>query len=152
MKRLRKLLALCPAERRLAAAAWCELHRVRRAIARRPLPEVAEMCRVRGERRRREALPPERVVALIAAAAHAHRGRCHCLEQSLAGHVLLTSMGSEHELRIGVDRREGEFRAHAWIEAEGIAPDAASSSMTTIWSATPDCGAGRPMNRAAATP
>lgn len=135
MRHLRKIFNLSPAERRLLVAAWWELRRVARDLRRRPLPEVAEACRERGERRARPPLPAARTVGLVAVAARTRLRPLRCLEQALAGHTLLTAMRSPHLLRVGVERPEGSFRAHAWLEAEGVALDPGSGTLRTIWSA-----------------
>jgi hypothetical protein len=44
----------------------------------------------------------------------------NCLAQALATQVMLGRRGQAASLRIGVARdAEGEFRAHAWLEADG---------------------------------
>jgi hypothetical protein len=44
-----------------------------------------------------------------------------CLVQALAGRVLLASYGDRAKLRVGVTRsNEGELKAHAWVELDGI--------------------------------
>lgn len=134
MKRLRKIVNLSPAERRLLVAAWWELRRVARDLRRRPLPEVVAACRKRGQRHARPALPPSQTVALVAVAARLGLRRLHCLEQALAGHAILTAMGTPHRLRIGVERPDGGFRAHAWLEVDGVALDPGSPTLRTIWS------------------
>lgn len=43
-----------------------------------------------------------------------------CLTQALAARSLLSRMGLDSDLRIGVEKDEGErFGAHAWIELDG---------------------------------
>lgn len=42
-----------------------------------------------------------------------------CLSRSLALRALLHKNGVETEFRIGVDKEEGELKAHAWLEYNG---------------------------------
>ncbi len=43
-----------------------------------------------------------------------------CLTQALCGRMLLQRSGYEPILKIGVTKtREGDFRAHAWVELDG---------------------------------
>ena len=42
-----------------------------------------------------------------------------CLTQALATRTLLRLRGQVSELKIGVDKNEGKFAAHAWLEADG---------------------------------
>ena len=47
--------------------------------------------------------------------------RANCLEQSLTLSWLLKRRGIETDLRIGAQKHEGKFAAHAWIELDGVA-------------------------------
>jgi hypothetical protein len=64
-----------------------------------------------------EAVP--RLVWATAAAARHHLYPMRCLPQSLCLRWLLGRHGITAELRIGVERRRGELRAHAWVERDG---------------------------------
>jgi hypothetical protein len=44
----------------------------------------------------------------------------NCLVQALATQYLLRKNGHPASLRIGVAQEDGEFRAHAWVEVDGI--------------------------------
>ena len=46
--------------------------------------------------------------------------RSNCLQKSLVLWFLLRCQDIDSELRIGVQRNQGEFQAHAWIERGGI--------------------------------
>lgn len=83
---------------------------VRRSVARRARP-----------RRRTGAgpvSPIEKVVAAIELTAR-YVPAATCLTQALAAEILLTRRGYAPELRIGVLRKEGKFKAHAWVECAG---------------------------------
>jgi hypothetical protein len=43
-----------------------------------------------------------------------------CLTQALAAHLLLRREGFKPQLQLGVARDEGVFKAHAWIECNGM--------------------------------
>jgi Transglutaminase-like superfamily len=43
----------------------------------------------------------------------------NCLKKSLVLWTLLRWQGIESDLKIGVQREAGEFKAHAWVEIEG---------------------------------
>lgn len=43
-----------------------------------------------------------------------------CLAQALALQRLLSANGHRSELRIGVDRRNSDFSAHAWLVRDGV--------------------------------
>lgn len=60
---------------------------------------------------------PEGVVRSIAVAAAFFPGRAICLEQSVAGYLLLRRWGHQVALRVGV--QPYPFRAHAWVELDG---------------------------------
>jgi hypothetical protein len=42
-----------------------------------------------------------------------------CLSRSIALRQLLRRKGIDSEFRIGVDKKDGEFSAHAWLEYDG---------------------------------
>lgn len=52
--------------------------------------------------------------------AHFHIARSHCLHRSLVLHFWLRREGLPSELRIGVRKQDGELRAHAWVELQGM--------------------------------
>jgi len=60
-----------------------------------------------------------RLVWATAAAARHHLYPMRCLPQALCLRWLLGRLGIAAELRIGVERRRGDLRAHAWVEHNG---------------------------------
>jgi len=116
---LRRLRRLTAAEAWVLARAWLVLlvadlglrilpfQRVERWLAP-PVHEVAE-----------EAAVPGLVWATAAAARH-HLYPMRCLPRALCLRWLLGRHGIAAELRIGVERRRGEMRAHAWVERDGV--------------------------------
>ncbi|MFN8536335.1 MAG: lasso peptide biosynthesis B2 protein [Thermomicrobiales bacterium] len=122
MGRLRKLLALSGAERRLLiralplvvlvrVALWVlPFRRLRRWQGRWATPAAS----VRGD----EAMIPP-VVRAVTLASRAVPG-ASCLTQALAAQVLLARRGCPSELRLGVGRgADRRFAAHAWLEYDG---------------------------------
>ncbi|HYX24971.1 MAG TPA: lasso peptide biosynthesis B2 protein [Thermoanaerobaculia bacterium] len=66
-----------------------------------------------------EEMAVPRLVWATAAAARHHLYPMRCLPQALCLRWLLGRHGIAAELRIGVERRRGEMRAHAWLERDG---------------------------------
>ncbi len=60
------------------------------------------------------------LVWATAAAARHHLYPMRCLPRALCLRWLLGRHGIAAELRIGVERRRGEMRAHAWVERDGV--------------------------------
>jgi Transglutaminase-like superfamily len=58
-------------------------------------------------------------VRMVRIAERYHRWWSNCLKKSLVLWALLRVQGLESDLRIGVQREAGEFKAHAWVEYEG---------------------------------
>jgi hypothetical protein len=58
---------------------------------------------------------------MVRSAAHRTWGSPACLEQSLALWWLLGRQGIASSVRIGTRKTDREFRAHAWVECEGVA-------------------------------
>jgi hypothetical protein len=77
----------------------------------------SERSRNRNPIRDLEARSVARMVRLAAEHGIFH---ANCLEQSLTLAWLLRRRGIQTELRIGAQRREGEFAAHAWLEMDGV--------------------------------
>lgn len=69
-------------------------------------------------RHRPRRLEAEQVARAVATAAAFFPGRAICLEQSVALHVLLRRSGHPAALRVGV--QPYPFRAHAWVELDGV--------------------------------
>jgi hypothetical protein len=120
MSRLRRLLRLPPAERRLLVRAAVLLAAVRIALvvlgwpvvrrlaawAARPVPGAA-------------AVDPALLTQAVERAGR-HVPGAACLVQAIALQVLLGRRGRATELRLGVAHGEGRrLEAHAWLEADG---------------------------------
>jgi len=43
-------------------------------------------------------------------------GEFDCLDRAVAGNALLGASGYRGRIRLGVDKRDGAFEAHAWVE------------------------------------
>ena len=59
------------------------------------------------------------VARMVSIAANHGIYRTNCLKKSLATWWLLARRGIQSELKIGVNKDEGEFSAHAWVEYQG---------------------------------
>ena len=60
-----------------------------------------------------------KVARLVLAARQLVPGRCTCLHLALTTQQLLVNRGIAASVRIGVRKNDGEFRAHAWVQAGG---------------------------------
>jgi hypothetical protein len=122
MGRLRKLLALPSAERRLLLVALPVVAGVRVALWLLPFPTLrrwqARWSVPREDARGAGAVIPP-VVRAVTIASRAVPG-ASCLTQALAAQLLLARRGCPSVLRLGVGRGPGRrFAAHAWLEYEG---------------------------------
>jgi hypothetical protein len=127
VRELAKLRALTLAERRLLlfcfiatpvvslAVATFGYRRVHGALLRWPRRARTDAAS------RAEALATARSVARVVAIA-AGRGpiRATCLRRSLLVWWVLRRRGLSTALRVGVSREGGAFRAHAWVELDGV--------------------------------
>ena len=68
----------------------------------------------------RQDIPVERAVWAVRTAA-AYIPRATCLTQALAAKYQLERSGRSGRIHIGVDKKDGQFLAHAWLECEGEA-------------------------------
>lgn len=123
MKRLRQFLKLAPQERRIVALAIPALAAVRLCLwvvpfstLHRKRSSVLSRLSRYGER---DALPPERIVWLVAVASRLIPG-AHCLPRAIAAQLLLARAGHLTELHIGVRKNGKLLDAHAWLEYEGV--------------------------------
>ncbi len=121
---LRRFLARSSVERRALMRAVPLMVVVRIGLRLLPFRTVAQaVLRVSQRKFGAKPLDPSLRDALGWAVVHANRavpGRGSCLPEALAAHVLLTRSGFKPQLRIGGRRgKDGEFKAHAWIEEEG---------------------------------
>ncbi len=56
---------------------------------------------------------------MVVAAARHGPYRANCLKQALATWWLLLRRGIATDLKIGVNREDGDFNAHSWVEYRG---------------------------------
>lgn len=82
----------------------------------------------------------------VAVAAHHAPFATTCLQRSLTLWWLLRRRRIASELRIGVTKADGEFRAHAWLERDGavLNDDVDVGSRFAAFDALPDNGSSRP--------
>jgi Transglutaminase-like superfamily len=114
-------------ERRLLSAAWLTLAVAPLALALVPFRRLRDWAE--GEttsRRRAGTATPERVAALVEAAARHHLVRTTCLARALVLCRLLRRRGEAARLVIGGTWRggtkvPGAFEAHAWVACEDLA-------------------------------
>jgi hypothetical protein len=129
---LSRVRRLPPSERALLAAAWLALGVAPLALAVVPFRRLRDWAE--GETRSgRLAGPPtpERVAALVEAAAQHHLVRTTCLARALVLCQLLRRRGDAARLVIGGARGvgsrgggallPGSFEAHAWVACDGLA-------------------------------
>jgi hypothetical protein len=125
MRRLRKLLALSPAERQTLLRSLLVLAWVRWIVGRRGLaPIEARIARVIAAKRGHEWVRgvgrgETEVTRLLLVAQRGLPGRSTCLHLAVALKLLLAERGITSELRFGVRNDGGTFTAHAWLEREG---------------------------------
>ena len=66
------------------------------------------------------------IAKMVTVAANHGPYRANCLKKSLITWWLLAKKGIQSELKIGVNKQEGNFNAHAWVEFHGaVVNDAA---------------------------
>ena len=115
--------ALLPAQRRTLVLAWCLLPAVWLALW------VSGLPRLQGWLARRPLVATPVAMSLpevtglgraVNIAARLTPFPATCLTRSLLLVWLLRRHGMTCELRIGVQLREGVFRAHAWVERDGM--------------------------------
>ena len=119
---LQRFVALPFQEKRVVMQAAVRLAQVRWLIAR------EGMTRFRPALAQTDAGAPldpaqracaRKVARLVMAARRLVPGRCTCLHLALTTQQLLMSRGVAASVRIGVRKDDGEFRAHAWVQAGG---------------------------------
>jgi hypothetical protein len=116
-ERIRRLVRLTPAERRLLLYAWGLFLLVRPLLRMSPL--TALLSRGRAPGAPRSALPVDRIGWLVGVAGRHARRRPTCLEEALVLAWTLRRAGHVASVRIGVARAGARLRAHAWLEHEG---------------------------------
>ena len=134
LRQLARLVTLGPGDRRLIIEAG--LLQAIFAVAARLLP-LARVNRLLRAQRRVPACcraENEEVRALWAIAVTARHLGFPCLAQALAARVLLERCGLDCRLRLGVDRADGRFEAHAWLERGGrVVVGGAVDRFAAIW-------------------
>ena len=124
---LSRVRRLPPRERALLAAAWLALAVSPLALCLVPFRRLRDWAESETTRRRLAGPPtPERVAALVEAAAQHHLVRTTCLARALVHCRLLRHMGHAARLVIGGTRGVGlrgpdSFEAHAWVACNGLA-------------------------------
>lgn len=61
----------------------------------------------------------EQIAQTVRRAAYHQPMKAMCLPQSIVLSRLLAQNDVVHELRIGVQKKDGQFHAHAWVECDG---------------------------------
>lgn len=115
--------ALIPAQRRTLLLAWCLLPAVWVALWAWGLPHLQGWLARQPMAAAPVAMPLSEVTGLgraVNIAARLTPFPATCLTRSLLLVWLLRRQGMTCELRIGVQLREGVFRAHAWVERDGV--------------------------------
>ena len=115
--------ALVPAQRRTLVLAWCLLPAVWLALWVWGLPRLQVWLAHRQMAAPPGTMPLSTVTGLgraVNIAARLTPFPVTCLTRSLLLVWLLRRQGVASELRIGVQLREGVFRAHAWVERDGV--------------------------------
>ncbi|HEX5096576.1 MAG TPA: lasso peptide biosynthesis B2 protein [Acidimicrobiia bacterium] len=118
MHRVLTFLRMPPADRALAvrAAGWLLVARV--ALWTMPFPRVQDLAARMGAGRRTVGVAPGRVAWTVETVARSIP-EATCLTQALAADVMLSRMGEEPSIHIGVATDRGAFEAHAWLELHG---------------------------------
>jgi hypothetical protein len=126
MKRLRKFVALTPADRKCLIQALGYVGTIRLGLLLLPFPRLLTLLRLFVRRSRPIVRDPgpldvavmERMIRWVPVA-----GRClsaTCLPQALTVHTFLVRRGWPVQLRIGVAHPAHDlFKAHAWVEYAG---------------------------------
>ena len=111
---------------RLPGATWSALARVlptvalvRVLLAVLPYNRVREMFEPPADREPQPGADPRGTLRVAAWTGRTFLGDRPCLTQAIAARWLLGRAGYATELRMGATREEGEFKAHAWLEADG---------------------------------
>ncbi|MBI5411263.1 MAG: lasso peptide biosynthesis B2 protein [Nitrospirae bacterium] len=120
---LRNLRRLSPPEAMILAQAWVLL--ILAELGLRLLPFHSLLSLRRGfQRASQDSLPPPplfiaRLAWLVEVAGRYSVIKATCLKQALVLSWLLERRGLSTLLRIGVSRRAGALKAHAWLELDG---------------------------------
>lgn len=119
---LRKFLALSGRDRRLLVSAVFLLGAIRLGLWLLPFQTLnrllQKVTQVNIEVQEVNSATVDRVAWAVMVARRYIPGAL-CLAQALATQVLLGRRGYQTDLRIGVARKKGQLRAHAWVESGG---------------------------------
>jgi len=124
---LSRVRRLPPSERALLAAAWLALAVSPLALCLVPFRRLRDWAEGETRSARLAGPPtPERVAALVEAAARHHLVRTTCLARALVLCRLLRRRGDAARLVLGGSRGggallPGSFEAHAWVACDGLA-------------------------------
>ncbi len=121
--RLRRFIGLSPRERRVFLRAWILLLKYRLWLTLSSRERIAA-CVSHAMAAPLDDAGDDRQagpwLALVNQAARHHVIRANCLVRGLAGRELLSQLGIDARLRIGVARGDrNELNAHAWLECGG---------------------------------
>jgi hypothetical protein len=133
--RISRLARLAPQERRLLLRAWWHLLLV--DVSLRFLP-VTLLLRRTGLRQNgvSPGVPLERIGWLLGVARRYSPVRTTCLKEALVLARAMRAEGLDAAVRIGVARRDGGLRAHAWVEHHGqVVFGAAETGVYTVLAA-----------------
>lgn len=141
VRRLRRLLAAPPRRWWLACEAALTLVWAKLVIRLRPFRRYRHRLPLRQQLPRRvvPSLGVADIVWSVDAVARVAPRRFDCLPQALAVQAMLRRRGGDCGVRLGVaGNARGGFRAHAWIEYEGVVivgalPDLASYAPLDNW-------------------
>ena len=119
--KLLKLRQLSGKEIRLLAEAWWALLLADLSLRVLPLPRVQRMLAGSpSPPSAKRDLDLQRTAWLVHVAARHHILPIRCLQRALALQRVLSKRGLVTDLKIGVQRRDGNLFAHAWLEADGL--------------------------------
>lgn len=124
MRRFRKVLQLSPCDWYFLGQAWLLFLFVEIGLHVLPFTSLLKMYRtdrlkMRQPSSRAQAFSVPRLAWLVNMAGRYHLIRSTCLKQALVLSWLLERRGLITRLRIGVSRRAGALKAHAWLEQDG---------------------------------
>jgi hypothetical protein len=137
MSKLRKFLSLRADEQRLIARCVVLVALVRLSLNCFSLNRVMRGLKRLAGKRKPEPIGEMDFYRIVWAVSAASKviPRATCLTQALAAQTLLGRRGTMTQLRLGVRRESGQFRAHAWLEWNGkvvIGDDGQLSRYSTL--------------------
>jgi hypothetical protein len=117
MSKLRRLLSMPFADKRLLARAWFALLAVDLGVRLASFDAVQRFIDAHGKRGGVNS--PERLQRFVRLAARHHLWKMQCLPQAQALRWLLAREGIGATVQIGVRKDGGALEAHAWVELDG---------------------------------